>query len=208
MRVRFNEFIFDSDRREFLRGDQQIPLRPKALDFLQILIENRPKAVGQDELSDRVWPTTFVGRANLHKLVHHIRHALGDADQAIVRTVYGFGFAFVADAFDEERSAIGTQWQLAIADQEFDLLQGENIIGRDRDVAVRIEAPSISRRHARIVIAGNRATLEDLGSKNGTIVRGKRTRRAELDDGDAILFGDVAAKLHVRRPERSTRTIR
>ena len=101
MRVRFNDFILDTDRRELFRGKEQIPLRPKALDLLRILIENRPKAVAQEELYDRLWPKTFVGRANIHKIVHHIREALGDADQTIVRTVYGFGFSFAADAFKE-----------------------------------------------------------------------------------------------------------
>ena len=208
MRVRFNDFILDTDRRELFRGKEQIPLRPKALDLLRILIENRPKAVAQEELYDRLWPKTFVGRANIHKIVHHIREALGDADQTIVRTVYGFGFSFATTAFDEEGIAPTTRWQLVIGDDEFDLHQGENVIGRERDASVRIDAPSISRRHARIVITSDRATLEDLGSKNGTMVRGRRTRLTELSDGDEILFGDVAAKLRALRPARSTETIR
>jgi hypothetical protein len=48
------------------------------------------------------------------------------------------------------------------------LTGGENVIGRDPDVSVRIEAPGVSRRHARILAEGGRFTLEDLGSKNGT----------------------------------------
>jgi len=48
----------------------------------------------------------------------------------------------------------------------------------------------VSRHHARIVVDGARAVLEDLGSKNGTSVRGRRlTAPAELQDGDEIGIG-------------------
>ena len=78
-------------------------------------------------------------------------------------------------------------------DSEFDLREGENIVGREHDAAVRVQAPSISRRHARIIISGEQATVEDLQSKNGTWIRGKRIHRGELNDGDWFLFGMVAA---------------
>ena len=42
------------------------------------------------------------------------------------------------------------------------------MLGRDEDVTVRIDAPGVSRRHARIRVSGAEATIEDLGSKNGT----------------------------------------
>ena len=50
------------------------------------------------------------------------------------------------------------------------LVEGENVLGRDEDVTVRIDAPGVSRRHARIRVSGAEATIEDLGSKNGTYV--------------------------------------
>jgi pSer/pThr/pTyr-binding forkhead associated (FHA) protein len=52
------------------------------------------------------------------------------------------------------------------------LHDGENVIGREEDAAAWIESASVSRRHARIVVSGGTATLEDLGSKNGTFLRG------------------------------------
>jgi pSer/pThr/pTyr-binding forkhead associated (FHA) protein len=64
----------------------------------------------------------------------------------------------------------------------------------------------VSRRHARIVVAGGQATLEDLGSKNGTFLRGKRlTSPAVLSDGDEILLGRVPMTFRVLTPV-STRT--
>ena len=68
------------------------------------------------------------------------------------------------------------------------------------------ESPTVSRRHARILVADGKATLEDLGSKNGTFLRGKRlTSPAPLSDGDEILLGRVRMTFRVLPPV-STRT--
>lgn len=207
MRVRFLDFVLDTDRRELSRGGARVPLRPKAMQLLEALVVDRPRAVSQEELYDRLWPDTFVDKTSLHKVMYQLRHALGDGEQAIIRTVYGFGFSFAAAVIDEAPGAPESRCQIVIGDSEFDLLQGENIVGRERDAAVRIEAPSISRRHARIVVTGEDAIIEDLHSKNGTFVRGRRTHLGELRDGDAILFGTVAAAFRIVRAEGTTETV-
>jgi DNA-binding winged helix-turn-helix (wHTH) protein len=205
VQVRFDDFLLDTDRRELLRGNARIPLRPKAFQLLETLIEHRPKAMAQEELYDRLWPDTFVDKNSLHKVMHQLREALSDGEQTIIRTVYGFGFSFAANAVD---NAPGTaHCQIVIGESEFALCEGENIVGRERDAAVRIDAPSMSRRHARIVVSGSQAVLEDLQSKNGTFVHGKRVRRQELRDGDTILFGTVAAAFRIVPAEGSTDTV-
>ena len=74
--------------------------------------------------------------------------------------------------------------------REVQLLEGENIIGRDPDGALWIDHPSVSRRHARIVVAGGKAVLEDLDSKNGTFLGGKQLgKKAALADGDEVRIG-------------------
>ena len=79
---------------------------------------------------------------------------------------------------------------LCWGEQEIPLSEGENFIGRTPDAVVRISSSRVSRRHARIVVTGGRAVLEDLGSKNGTYLRGRRIHGpAELSDGDEICFG-------------------
>lgn len=206
MRVRFVDFLLDTDRRELLRGEARVPLRPKALQLLEILVEQRPRAVSHEVLTDRLWPETFVDRNSIHKLMFQLRGALGDDEQTIVRTVYGFGFAFAATAIDEVPVAAIARCRIVIGDSEFDLSEGENVVGRERHAAVRIEAASISRRHARITVSGEHATLEDLQSKNGTWIRGKRIHKGELSDGDTILFGTVAAAFRVAGTEQSTET--
>ena len=70
------------------------------------------------------------------------------------------------------------------------LMEGENVIGRDPDAALWVDHPSVSRRHARIVVGGDTATLEDLDSKNGTLLNGVAIeRRVALGDGDEVRIG-------------------
>jgi diguanylate cyclase (GGDEF)-like protein len=72
----------------------------------------------------------------------------------------------------------------------FPLLLDENVIGRTRECGIRIEDPGISRRHARIIRRGPETYfLEDLGSRNGTFVRGQKVTYQQLGEGDRIAFG-------------------
>jgi pSer/pThr/pTyr-binding forkhead associated (FHA) protein len=60
---------------------------------------------------------------------------------------------------------------------------------------VWLESTSVSRHHARIRVSGTDATIEDVGSKNGTYLRGERlTRPSPLTDGDEIRLGSVLVK--------------
>ena len=204
MRVRFSDFILDTDRRELFRGGEPVHLPPKTFQLLQILAEKRPKALSQQELYDHLWPDTFVDKSNLHNLIYQLREALDDREQSIIRTVYGFGFAFAAVEGDVTPPA---RWQIVVGNQEFDLHEGENLVGRERGLSVRIDSGSISRHHARISVSSDTVTLEDLGSKNGTSLRGRRVRSAsELRDGDVIVFGTVAAKVRAVRSTATTDT--
>ena len=204
MRVPFGEFVLDTDRHELLRGSQPVHLPPKTFQLLQILAEERPKAVAQQDLYDRLWPDSFVEKSNLHNLIYQLREALEDNEQTIIRTVYGFGFSFAAPESDFAPRVL---WQIVIAGREFDLRDGENLVGRDRDAAVRINSGSISRHHARITVSPSGLTLEDLGSKNGTMVGGRRIRSvSDLRDGDRIVFGTVAAVLRAVRAATTTET--
>jgi hypothetical protein len=86
------------------------------------------------------------------------------------------------------------QWWLSWKDTTLPLGAGENVVGRHPSSAVWINARSVSREHARIVIAGDRATIEDCGSTNGTLVDGKRISSPHpLVDGAAITFGSEKA---------------
>lgn len=206
MRVRFGGFTLDTDRHELRRGTEPVHLTPKAFQLLEILVECRPKAMAQQELYDRLWPDTVVDKSNVHNLVYQLREALADREQQMIRTIYGFGFSFAAPAAEETAGL--SSWMLLVGDRELGLVSGENIVGRERDAAIRIDDPSISRRHARIIVSAEGVAVEDLHSKNGTSMHGRRIHAVgRLTDGDMIVFGTVAAVLRAVGGAPSTQTV-
>lgn len=66
---------------------------------------------------------------------------------------------------------------------------GACVLGRGPGVDFTLEDSLASRRHAQVVGRGGGWTLEDLASTNGTLVNGRRTKRAVLADGDTIRIG-------------------
>lgn len=213
VRVVFGECEFDSGQRVVCRHGRVIPLSPRALQFLELLLDRRPEAVAKTEILDRLWPGTFVSDASLHNLVAEVRAALGDSPRATryIRTVPRYGYAFQADA--RPAAVHGTARiaasgpRLVSRRREWPLSEGSNLVGRDRDCAVRIDSATLSRRHARIVVAGTESTLEDLESKNGTLVNGRRVEHAVvLKDNDQIQLGSVAVTYRVFETLPSTLT--
>ena len=197
MRLRFGEMTFDGERRLLLRGDRQVHLSPKAFRLLEVLLESRPSAVAKSDLQEKVWPDVFVSEANLAIRVNEVRRALGDDPKKprFVRTVYGFGYAFSGEsegAAPRGAPPGGFLHRLIWGRHEADLGEGENVLGRDPGAALWVEDSSASRRHARIVVTGGCAVLEDLGSKNGTLCNGRPVDApVSLKDGDDIRIGSV-----------------
>ena len=206
VRVRFAEWTFDPSTRELSRNGRAVRLSPKGFELLGYLLERRPDACRKQELHERLWPNTFVSEATLASLVAEVRTALRDNARKprFVRTVRGFGYAFCGEATEETdpggTTDEGVCLRLTVGRREVDLREGENVLGRTRDAVVWIEGSSVSRRHARVVVRGDTATLEDLGSKNGTFLRGVRlTEPAPLADGDAFRLGDEWLTFRVYR---------
>ena len=209
MRLRFGDCEFDPDTREVFRGGKAVHVSPKAFALLAILIERRPKAVSKDELHKTLWPDTFVSDANLPNLVAELRESLGDEahEPRVIRTVPRFGYAFVAEATGETDRATAQGCRLIWGDREVALHPGENVIGRDDTATLWIDDPLVSRRHARIVIDERGAVLEDLGSKNGTLLRGEKIRTpAKLVDEDLITIGPASMIFRVFKQPAPTAT--
>jgi len=191
MHMRFGPSRLDTDTRRLYRGGAEVHLTPKAFDLLATLMEHRPKALSKAELKERIWPDTFVTEDGLSRLINEIRTAIGDdaKQPRWIRTVHGYGYAFTES--DEAPREPASPFVLRWASHEFTLSEGENIIGRDPAAEVTIDAPIISRRHARILVSDGRAMIEDLGSKNGTFVADERVATlVPLHDGDEIRVGD------------------
>lgn len=213
-RVSFGPFVLDGATRELRRGQESVHLTPKAFDLLATLIAQRPRAVSKAALYERLWPNTFVDEANLAILVAEIRAALGDSPRkpVFVRTVYSFGYAFCGEAVGPNAiaaaptAARASCW-LVSKSRHVSLHEGVNMIGRDPTADVWLDAHGISRQHARIVVTGGEASIEDAGSKNGTWVKGHRIGAAEaLTDGDQIKFGSVPMTFRVWIDAGSTET--
>jgi len=213
VKIRFGAFTLDLDTRQLTQGGREIHLAPKAFELLATLVVDRPKVLSKAVLQQRLWPETFVAEANLSNLVAEIREALGDRAHApqFIRTAHGFGYAFCGDATSlsgaHEEPADRTSCWLEWGKQRFPLSAGENVVGRDPDVEVRLDASTVSRRHARLVVTAEGTVLEDFGSKNGTF-RGREriTSPVQLADGDAISIGSVLVTFHVRTGLGSTET--
>jgi DNA-binding winged helix-turn-helix (wHTH) protein len=198
MRVVFGECEFDTGQRVLLRHGSIVALTPKAFLLLELLLDRRPEAVAKPELLERLWPDTFVSDAGLHNLVAEIRAAIGDAPGAAryIRTVPRYGYAFHGDARAVSPattpSVIPAGPRLISSRGEWPLSEGPNVVGRDRDCAIRIDSVELSRHHAQVVMTNGDATVEDLGSKNGTQVNGQTVSHpVALKDGDQIEVGSV-----------------
>jgi DNA-binding winged helix-turn-helix (wHTH) protein len=212
LKLRFGNNELDCASRRLWHDGREVRLSTKAFDLLALLAERRPAAVRKSEIKDRLWPETFVSETNLPTLIVEIRDALGDnARQGqFVRTVHSFGYAFSAEAFvldaggaDGEAPAwlVGPTARVALA-------QGENVLGREGEDIVALHSSTVSRRHARVMVSADEATLEDLGSKNGTYVNESRvTSPVLISDGDVVRVGSLVFTIRFARPGTSTQTM-
>jgi DNA-binding winged helix-turn-helix (wHTH) protein len=212
VRIRFGDFVFDSGTRELTRAGEIQALSPRAFELLGALLEARPQALSRKQLNERLWPDIWVSQASLTWIVSGLRKALGDDARrpTLVRTVHRFGYAFAGEATDlsEPRlpATISCCW-LEWGERQIPLPEGEHILGRDPRALVRITTPRVSRRHARIRVEGDRAVLEDLGSKNGTYVGEDRIERpTELADCAEIWIGSEVLTFRAAPTTQATET--
>jgi DNA-binding winged helix-turn-helix (wHTH) protein len=214
MRVRFGECALDSESRQLSVRGKAVHLSPKAFQFLELLLESRPKALSKKEIHERLWPGTFVSDGALASLLVEVRSAIRDSARKsrFVRTVHRFGYAFsgVAEELPETVSSASDRksiYRLLWGNREVALHVGENLIGRDEAGVVWIDDALVSRRHARIVIDEKGAVLEDLDSKNGTFLGGKKIKaRRKLADRDEVTIGRASMTFRVFKQTASTAT--
>jgi len=210
VRVHFGAFAFHADRRQLLRHGTEAHLTPKAFDLLALLIERAPAVVTKTEIHQHLWPGTFVSDATLLGLVKEVRRALGD-DHAnvLIRTAHRVGYAFAGsiDRGPQEPVPGAVTCWLEAGTRRIALRDGVNVIGRDPDAAVWLDVSGVSRRHARITVDTGEATLEDLGSKNGTLVADRPvTGRVALHNADRIQLATEVLVFRVSGAGMSTET--
>lgn len=94
---RFDTFEIDLAKRELRCDGVAVPLEPQVFALLQLLVENRDRAVSKDEIIERVWSGRIVSDSALSSRIKSLRQALGDDGEAqkYLQTLRGFGFRFV-----------------------------------------------------------------------------------------------------------------
>lgn len=211
MNVKLGDCVLDRGQRRLLRGESDVHLSPKAFQLLTLLVDWAPNAVSKQEIYDTLWPSTFVSDTSLPSLVLELRKALGDdaRQPRYIRTVHGFGYAFapVVESGAKQNGA-PSRFRLLIAGNEV-VLAGSSIdLGRTTEATIFLDDTSVSRSHARISEGTNGATIEDLGSKNGTFVNDERvTAPVALRDRDVIRIGSVVVVFRDSTAAEPTRTI-
>ena len=154
----------------------------------------------KETIRARLWPGVHVVEASLNNLATEIRAELGPAaSEGLLRTVHRVGYAFEGEAPVVRAVPVpphSAPYWLLLKERVFALEPGDNVIGRDASCEVWVDSTSVSRRHAVLRVpgadGGGTATVEDLGSTNGTYLSGRRTTGvAELEDGARIRLGQV-----------------
>ncbi len=103
----FDAFRVDPVRRLLLRDGEPLPVTPKALSILLILLERAGEVVEKSELIERIWQGAFVTEANLTQNVFSLRKCLGERanDNRYIVTVPGRGYIFAGEVRRYERFA-------------------------------------------------------------------------------------------------------
>ena len=74
--LEFGEFRLEPDKLRLWHCDEQVQMRPKAIEILLLLVTNPGRTVLRDEILEKVWKDTFVEEGNINFNVSLIRKAL------------------------------------------------------------------------------------------------------------------------------------
>lgn len=107
----FGPFRIDPEERQLLRGQEPIPVTPKAFETLLILIRSSEHVVLKDDLMKALWPDSFVEESNLTQNIFVLRKALGETaqDARYIATIPGRGYRFtekVREVTDEPATLV------------------------------------------------------------------------------------------------------
>jgi DNA-binding winged helix-turn-helix (wHTH) protein len=214
MKLAFGDCILDLSARQLWRAGLAVAVEPKMFELLEVLIQRRPAVVKNEELDELLWPKVYVARTSLTRLVSELRSVLGDTprNSKIIRTVYKAGYAFVAEVTTMvkpmgARNLPPVAFNLVWNERWLPMPDGQHVAGRGDECELTIDAETVSRCHARITVSGDTASIEDLGSTNGTSVNGVQISAATpIVNGTEIALG--TAKLVVRKRNPSLETVK
>jgi DNA-binding winged helix-turn-helix (wHTH) protein len=226
--ITFAEFELDVGGYVLRRPDGPVRLEKLPMEVLILLVQRAGTLVQRSEIQALFWrPDVYVEHDTaINTAVAKIRRALGDdADTPrFVETVVGKGYRFIApvesDATRQAHSSVNRgrasarrlrtfpSYSATRGKQEFILEAGKTVFGRDPAAGVYVDHPSVSRRHACLSIGSQGAVLEDLKSRNGTFVNGRRIDGpTNIDHGALIGLGAITLTLIVMAAPASTQPL-
>jgi DNA-binding winged helix-turn-helix (wHTH) protein len=104
-RWHFAGSVLDERSLELVVNGVNAELERKPLEVLIYLLQHAGEVCTKDELLAGVWPGRVLSETVLTKSIGRLREVLGDRDQDIIKTAYGFGYRFVAPVQVELASA-------------------------------------------------------------------------------------------------------
>ena len=133
MRYLFEEYAFDTDRRELHRGADVVSVAPQVFDLIDYLIRNRERVVSKDDLIKAIWNGRSVSDAALTTRLNAARTAIGDSgeEQRFIKTLPRKGFRFVG-AVREAKEPAGA----AVADNQVELQKPDLALSDKPSIAV------------------------------------------------------------------------
>ena len=110
VRYLFEDYVFDTGRRELWRGGTAVAVEPQVFDLIAYLIENRERVVSKEDLRAAVWEGRIVSESTMSSSINAARTALGDSgeEQRLIRTLARKGFRFVGPVQEEGAAAPAT----------------------------------------------------------------------------------------------------
>lgn len=104
----FGDFLLNVEERILLCNGELIPLTPKMLETLLVLVQNRGHIMAKDEIMKKVWPDVIVEEANLAVNISRLRRVLDkfESKDSYIETIPRRGYCFVAEV-TEVKSEIG-----------------------------------------------------------------------------------------------------
>ena len=220
--LRFGPFEIDLDTAELRRSGLKLRLQEQAFRVLAALLQRPGELVRRDELRRALWPdATFVDQEHgLNIAVAKLRRVLGDPAQAprYIETLERRGYRFTAPVEPIAPPAAPTPsaekrperlLRIVWGRRSIALSRGVHLVGRDPSSAIWIDSPQVSRRHVSITVDESSVTVEDLGSRNGTLVCGEAIAAPRVvRDGDVVTVGPARLVVRTESPSGTTQVMR
>jgi TolB-like protein len=118
LRYLFEDYDFDTDRRELHRGQDFVSVAPKVFDLLEYLIRNRERVVSKDDVIKAIWKGRIVSDEALTTRLNAARGAIGDTGekQRLIKTLPRKGFRFIGAVQEDDGRKAKSVGSAALSD--------------------------------------------------------------------------------------------